>query len=118
MLTNIYEYPSSQIDVIYLDFSNAFDKVGHGVILHILKDIGITGVLGKWMYEFINNRKQQVRLKGGSSHKISVLNGVLQENVLSTVLLLILISDISIIIFHLMSFALQITHWSSEQFHR
>ena len=71
MLTNISEYPSSQIDMIYLDFSKAFDKVDHGVLLHKMKDIGISGVLGKWMYEFLNSRKQQVRLKGGSSHKIS-----------------------------------------------
>ena len=63
--------------MIYLDFSKAFDKVDHRVLLHKMKDIGISGVLDKWMYGFLNNRKQQVILKGGSSHKILVLSGVL-----------------------------------------
>ena len=53
MLTNISEYSSSQIDMIY--FSNAFDKVDHGVLLHKMKDIGISSALDKWMYEFLNN---------------------------------------------------------------
>ena len=34
------------VDMIYLDFSKAFDKVDHGVLLHKLKDLGITGKLG------------------------------------------------------------------------
>ena len=31
------------VDMIYLYFSNAFDKMDHGVLLHKLKDLGITG---------------------------------------------------------------------------
>ena len=30
-------------DMIYLDFAKAFDKVDHGVLLHKLKQLGITG---------------------------------------------------------------------------
>ena len=41
------------VDMIYLDFSKAFDKVDHGVLLHKLKDLGITGKLGIW---FLTNR--------------------------------------------------------------
>ena len=33
------------VDMIYPDFSKAFDKVDHGVLLHKLKDLGITGKL-------------------------------------------------------------------------
>ena len=94
VLTNISEYPSSKIDMIYLDLSKAFDKVDHGVLLHNMKDIDISGLLGKWMYEFLNNRKQQVRLKGGSNHNIYVLSEVPQGTMLAPVLFLILISDI------------------------
>lgn len=31
------------VDVVYLDFEKAFDKVDHGVLLHKLRDLGITG---------------------------------------------------------------------------
>ena len=34
------------VDMIYLDFSKAFDKVDHGILLHKFKDLGITGKLG------------------------------------------------------------------------
>ena len=36
----------STVDMIYLDFSKAFDKVDHGILLHKLRYLGITGRLG------------------------------------------------------------------------
>ena len=60
-------------DMVYLDFAKAFDKVGHGILLHKVKDLGITGKLGQWFYHFLTNRKHFVRLPAawGSPHKIS-----------------------------------------------
>ena len=34
------------VDAIYLDFSKAFDKVEHGVLLHRLREFGISGQVG------------------------------------------------------------------------
>ena len=34
------------VDMVYIDFSIAFDKVDHGITLHKLKGLGITGHLG------------------------------------------------------------------------
>ena len=54
----------STVDMIYLDFSKAFDKVDHGILLHKLRDLGITGRLGLWFFYFLNNRQHYVRMPG------------------------------------------------------
>ena len=43
----------STVDMIYLDFSKAFDKVDHGILLHKLRDLCITGRLGLWFFHFL-----------------------------------------------------------------
>ena len=42
--------------MIYLDFSKAFDKVDPGILLHKLKDMGITGNLGIWFFQFLTDK--------------------------------------------------------------
>ena len=82
-------------DMIYLDFAKAFDKVDHGVLLHKLKQLSITGKLGNWLLSFLSNRNHFVRIPGGVSSDGSVLSGVLQGTVLGPLLFLVLLSDIS-----------------------
>ena len=43
-------------DVIYTDFSKAFDSVAHERLLKKLKSIGITGNLLSWIKSFLKNR--------------------------------------------------------------
>ena len=52
-LLNVYDdivhmisVPSAVVDLIYLDFAKAFDKVDHGILLRKLREIGISGNLG------------------------------------------------------------------------
>ena len=37
---------SSSVDMVYLDFTKAFDKVDHGILLHKLRAVGITANIG------------------------------------------------------------------------
>ena len=84
----------STVDMIYLDFSKAFDKVDYGILLHKLRELGITGRLGLWFFHFLNNRQHYVRIPSGISQPHPVLSGVLKGTVLGPLLLLIMIIDI------------------------
>ena len=76
------------------DLSKAFDKVDHGILLHKLRDLVITGRLGLWFFHFLNNRQYYVRTPGGISQRHPVLGGVPQCTVLGLLLFLIMIIDI------------------------
>ena len=49
----------SSVDMVYLDFSKAFDKVDHGILLHKLRALGITGNIGIWLFHFLTDRSHK-----------------------------------------------------------
>ena len=82
------------VDVIYLDFAKAFDKLDHGITLHKLKALGIHGNLGRWISCFLTNRTQSVIVEGRKSAPKPVVSGVPQGSMLGPLLFLVLIGDI------------------------
>ena len=82
------------MDVVYLDFSKAYDKVYHGILLHKLKKLGITGKVGRWIASLLRGRSQQVMVKGHLSTPSCLRAGVPQGSVIWTLLFLIFIGDI------------------------
>ena len=80
---------NNTVDMVYLDFAKAFDKVDHGVLLDKMKMLGITGKLGVWLYHFLTGRTQFVRLQGGVSFESSVISGVPQGTLLGPLLFII-----------------------------
>ena len=55
---------NSSVDMVYLDFSKAFDTVDHGILLHKFRAAGITGNNGIWLFDFLTDRSHFVRLPG------------------------------------------------------
>ena len=52
----------NRVDVIYVDFSKAFDRVSHSRLLQILTQYGISGSLYAWIEDFLINRSMRVKV--------------------------------------------------------
>ena len=82
------------MDVIYVDFAKAFDKVDHGILAHKLRSLGIIGNLGTWLYEFVTGRTQYVTVSGSKSEPALVKSGIPQGSVLGPIIFLLYVQDI------------------------
>ena len=73
---------NTEIDVLCLDFSKAFDSINHAKLLVKLKLYGISGSLWEWFKDYLRNRKQCVVVDGTKSSFTSVISGVPQGSLL------------------------------------
>ena len=72
------------VDVVYLDYSKAFDSVHvpHRRLISKLEAYSVRGNLSLWLSNFLTNRFQRVVVNGSQSDWVNVQSGVSQGSVL------------------------------------
>jgi len=82
--------------VVFVDFSKAFDRVDHAVVINNLIEFAIPGSVVKWFASFLTNRQQRVKLANNLSSWLTSKGGIPQGSWLGPLTFIILIDNLKL----------------------
>ena len=88
--------PGCYLRACFLDFSKAFDRIDHTIIIRKLIDLGVRRSIIPWICSFLTDRWQCVKLRQTVSNWLSVRASVPQGTKLGTILFVIMINDLKL----------------------
>ena len=66
------------VRVLFVNYTKAFDRMDHTLLLNKLSSFGIPKFIVKWIFSFLYQRKQRIKLNGNLSDWITVKGGMPQ----------------------------------------
>lgn len=92
-LTSCFD-KNEQLEIIYLDFSKAFDKVSHSKLINVLTYYKINSKVIHWVQSYLSKRTQVTVVDNVFSDFANVASGVPQGSVLGPLMFIVYLQDL------------------------